>query len=217
MSGRLSLGAVARYAWGVYHDEFGEVRIRLPLALGISNKFPPLSMSRFRIRLLRLGGLPIGDRTTIGGRLWIAGGPTPATSFRTGVDCFLNDGCRLDTSALITVGDRVHMGHDVRIITSTHAIGSAWQRAGTSSAEPVEIGSGAWIGAGSTILPGVRVGAGAIVAAGAVVTKSVADNTLVGGVPARFIRDLDLTDGAARPAGRPDVLLLRTSEGGVHH
>ena len=177
-------------------DELGGVHLRLPLAIGISNKLPPLSLSRVRRRVLRSGGLAIGDRTTIGGRLWIGGGSSPVRAVTTGVDCFINDGCRLDTTASITIGDRVHIGHDVRIITSTHEIGPSGRRASWGSAEPVEIGTGAWIGAGSTILPGVRVGDGAIVAAGAVVTKSVGDNTLVGGVPARFIRELNLNRSA---------------------
>jgi acetyltransferase-like isoleucine patch superfamily enzyme len=211
-----------RYLVEVVGDELGEVRFRLPIALGINNKFPPLSLGRIRYRILRLGGLRIGDRTTIGGRMWIAGGPTPAQCLRIGADCFLNDGCRLDTSALITIEDRVQFGHDVSIITSTHEIGSAHERAGAGSAEPVEIGAGAWIGAGSLVLPGVRIGAGAIVAAGAVVTKSVADNALVGGVPARFIRELDVADGShrptmpserLRPAGEADVSMLPASEG----
>jgi acetyltransferase-like isoleucine patch superfamily enzyme len=49
----------------------------------------------------------------------------------------------------------------------------------------------AWIGANSTILPGVTVGENAIVAAGSVVTKDVEANTIVGGVPAKKIKDID--------------------------
>ena len=44
------------------------------------------------------------------------------------------------------------------------------------------------------MLCGVTVGANAVVAAGAVVTSDVAPNTLVGGVPARLIRRLDIPD-----------------------
>jgi acetyltransferase-like isoleucine patch superfamily enzyme len=47
-----------------------------------------------------------------------------------------------------------------------------------------------WIGAGATILPGVTVGENSIVAAGAVVNKDVAANTIVGGIPARFIKSI---------------------------
>jgi acetyltransferase-like isoleucine patch superfamily enzyme len=49
----------------------------------------------------------------------------------------------------------------------------------------VTIGAGAYVGLGAVILHGVRVGRGALVAAGAVVREDVADETMVGGVPAR--------------------------------
>jgi maltose O-acetyltransferase len=60
---------------------------------------------------------------------------------------------------------------------------------------PVVIQDHAWIGARAMILPGVVVGEGAVVAAGAVVTRSVPDYAVVGGVPARVIgqRNRDLT------------------------
>lgn len=55
---------------------------------------------------------------------------------------------------------------------------------------PVVIGNGVWIGANVTILGGVNIGDGAVVAAGAVVTKDVPAKTLVGGVPAKIIKQL---------------------------
>ncbi len=53
----------------------------------------------------------------------------------------------------------------------------------------VVIGHDVWIGHGVTILPGVKVGDGAVLAAGAVVSRDVAPYTIVGGVPAKRIRD----------------------------
>lgn len=56
-------------------------------------------------------------------------------------------------------------------------------------ARRVTIGHDTWLGHGSTVLPGVTVGDGAVVGAGAVVSKDVAPYTIVGGVPARPIRE----------------------------
>lgn len=53
------------------------------------------------------------------------------------------------------------------------------------------VGEKVWIGGNVTILPGVTIGNNVVVAAGAVVTKDIPDNTLVGGVPAKKIRDLE--------------------------
>jgi acetyltransferase-like isoleucine patch superfamily enzyme len=54
--------------------------------------------------------------------------------------------------------------------------------------------SGCWIGAGAVILPGVTIGRNAVVAANAVVTKDVADFTLVGGIPARVLRTINTSE-----------------------
>lgn len=56
-------------------------------------------------------------------------------------------------------------------------------------AKRVIIGHDVWIGHGATILPGVTVGNGAVIGAGAVVSKDVAPYTIVGGVPAKLIRE----------------------------
>jgi maltose O-acetyltransferase len=59
---------------------------------------------------------------------------------------------------------------------------------------PITVEDYVWIGGNSTILPGVTIGKHAIVAAGSVVTKDVPPNTIVGGNPARLIREIQPTD-----------------------
>jgi len=47
-----------------------------------------------------------------------------------------------------------------------------------------------WIGGNCTILPGFTIGNNVVIAAGAVVTKDVPDNVVVGGVPAKVIKQV---------------------------
>jgi acetyltransferase-like isoleucine patch superfamily enzyme len=60
---------------------------------------------------------------------------------------------------------------------------------------PVIIKKNAWIAIGVIILPGITIGEGAIVASGSVVTKDVPANTLVGGVPAKVLKEFEMQDG----------------------
>jgi acetyltransferase-like isoleucine patch superfamily enzyme len=60
---------------------------------------------------------------------------------------------------------------------------------------PVVIRKNAWVAIGVIILPGVTIGEGAIVASGSVVNKDVPPNTLVGGVPAKILKEFDMLDG----------------------
>lgn len=109
-------------------------------------------------------------------------------------DSFINYFCHIHCGdyGFVTVGKNVFIGPDVKICCVSHEIGASKQRAGVATKNGgIVIEDGAWIGIGSTILQGVRIGKGSIVAAGAVVNKDVKPNTLVAGVPARLIRELD--------------------------
>lgn len=64
----------------------------------------------------------------------------------------------------------------------------------------VVIGNDVWIGHGVIVLPGVSVGDGAVLAAGAVVTRDVQPYTIVGGVPAKFLRERFTREIAAKLA-----------------
>lgn len=93
--------------------------------------------------------------------------------------------------ANVTIGANCNIGAFCRFISDSHEVGNSSRRAGKGSFPEIIIGNGTWIGAGSIILGGITVGEGCVIAAGSVVTKDVAANTMVGGVPAKRIKDLE--------------------------
>ena len=105
-----------------------------------------------------------------------------------GKNVFVNHACTFMDRGGITLEDNVLIGPKVNLITTNHPINPSERRATIS--QPIVIKKGAWIGVGATILPGVTIGENSIVAAGAVVSKDVPDNTIVGGIPAKFIKSI---------------------------
>jgi acetyltransferase-like isoleucine patch superfamily enzyme len=103
-----------------------------------------------------------------------------------GKNVFINHACSFLDLGGITIEDHVLIGPRVNIVTENHPLDPTDRRALIT--QPVVIKRNAWIGAGATILPGVTIGENAVVAAGAVVSIDVPANTVVGGVPAEFIR-----------------------------
>lgn len=107
---------------------------------------------------------------------------------RIGKNVYINHLCSFLDMGTITIGDNVLIGPKVNILSEEHPVNPAERKA--LMVRPVVIKNGAWIGAGATILPGVTVGENSVVAAGAVVNKDVPDNTVVGGIPARVIKNI---------------------------
>ena len=111
-------------------------------------------------------------------------------NIKLGKNVFINSGCCFQDHAGIEIGDGTLIGHQVVIATLNHAQ-DPLSRADMFP-KPVKIGKNVWIGAHATILPGVTIGDNAIIAAGAVVTKDVENNVVVGGVPAKKIKDIEV-------------------------
>lgn len=105
-----------------------------------------------------------------------------------GKNVFINFDCTFLALGGITIEDDVLIGPKVSLITENHPLNPE-ERKGLAG-KPIVIKKNAWIGANATILPGVTIGENAVVAAGAVVSKDVPDNTIVGGIPAKFIKNV---------------------------
>ena len=104
-----------------------------------------------------------------------------------GRNIFINSDCKFQDQGGIYIGDDVFIGHNVVLATLDHEIDP--DRRGIVPA-PIKIGNKVWIGSGAIITKGVTIGEGSIVAAGAVVTKDVPERVIIGGVPAKIIKQI---------------------------
>lgn len=101
---------------------------------------------------------------------------------------FVNSGCKFQDQGGIFIGDDVLIGHNCVIATLNHVMDP--ERRADMVPAPVHIGNKVWVGSNATILQGVTIGDGAIIAAGAVVNKDVPERTVVGGVPAKRLKQI---------------------------
>ncbi|GAY73508.1 2,3,4,5-tetrahydropyridine-2,6-dicarboxylate N-acetyltransferase [Lentilactobacillus kosonis] len=103
----------------------------------------------------------------------------------------INIGAEIGADSMIDMG--VVLGG--RAVVGKHShIGAGAVLAGViepASAKPVQVDDNVLIGANAVVIEGVHVGEGAVVAAGSIVTSDVAPHTMVAGVPARKIKDVD--------------------------
>ncbi|MCG7376432.1 sugar O-acetyltransferase [Paenibacillus sp. ACRSA] len=106
--------------------------------------------------------------------------------FYTNFNCTILDVCE------VRIGDHCLMGPDVHIYTATHPLDPVQRAAGPEYGKPVTIGNNVWIGGRAIINPGVNIGHNVVIASGAVVTKDVPDNVVVGGNPARIIKEIEV-------------------------
>lgn len=106
-----------------------------------------------------------------------------------GRNVFVNACCHFQDHGGVTLGDDCLVEHNVVFATLNHGIAPEERKSMLPA--PIVVGRKVWIGSNSTILQGVTVGDNAIIAAGSVVTKDVPANTIVGGVPAKPIRQIE--------------------------
>jgi UDP-2-acetamido-3-amino-2,3-dideoxy-glucuronate N-acetyltransferase len=130
--------------------------------------------------LVNLYGCAIGDDTKVGAFVEIQKNAVVGARCKISSHSFICEG--------VTIEDEVFIGHGVMFINDRYPRATAAGRLQTEAdwaVTPTRVQRGASIGSGAVVLCGVTIGARAMVGAGAVVTRSVADDAVVAGVPAR--------------------------------
>jgi acetyltransferase-like isoleucine patch superfamily enzyme len=160
-------------------------------------------------RLVRLDGrvivrndgtMTLGDRVQLrGSHVPIELATFPGGELRIGAKTSINSGTSICAQRSVTIGANCGIGNYCLIMdTDFHDVDD---RAKGAEPAPVRIGDNAWLAARVTVLKGVTIGEGAVVSAGSVVAVDVAPYTVVGGVPARFIRRLERATGEGATTG----------------
>lgn len=112
-----------------------------------------------------------------------------------GNDVYIGPGAVfLSSDSEIFIGNKILFGPNVTIITGDHPIDLRGKyiydikKKSLGEDLPVTIEDDVWVGTGAIILKGVTIKRGAVVAAGAIVNKNVSPYSIVGGIPAKFIK-----------------------------
>lgn len=169
--------------------------MREMIFLPIANHLPRLmAMDLIRYIFYKLAGVHIEGRCIIYGPLTIR--PVGGTKNITiGKGSFLNTeirfGCPKDR---ITIGKNCQIGPRVCFETMSHGLVYEPGRGRGRLSKPIVVDDEVWIGCGAIILQGVTIGKGAVVSAGSVVSKDVEPLTVVGGVPAKLLKKIDVND-----------------------
>lgn len=162
-------------------DKNAQITLNAPLVAGI--KQVKHSKTETRIWLEKESFMVVNRQFKIFGNSYIRVAKKGKLILNGG---FINENVQITAGDVVEIGEDFTCGRDVVIRSyDGHTICEDGYRV----SEPIKIGNHVWIGQGATILKGVTIGDGAIIAAGAIVTKNVPAHSIVGGVPAKVIRE----------------------------
>lgn len=117
----------------------------------------------------------------------------PNAGIQLGKDCLIGEYTVIRGQGGVTIGDRVYTSPMTQLIAVNHVFNDPSQPFVEQgiTAEGIVVEDDVWLGANAVVTDGVHIGKGSVVAAGAVVTQDVPPHTVVAGVPARVVKEID--------------------------
>jgi putative colanic acid biosynthesis acetyltransferase WcaF len=150
-------------------------------------RWSPFFMRRWRVTLLRLFGANVAWNCSVS-RLATIVDPWNLTM---GALSSIDEGCCIRCRERVTIGEKTCISRGCDLLSGSHNITSPNFEMKTA---PISIGNNVWIATKALVGMGVTIGEGAVVGAGAVVFKDVEPWTVVGGNPAKFIKNRIIKD-----------------------
>ncbi len=135
----------------------------------------------------------LGVRSTIREGAWIqcrSGLNSRGTGFKLGNGAYIGPGAVIGIGGQISIGNNTQAGARLTLSAESHKRVNGNFTSGGVSRKGIFIGDNCWIGNNVTILDGVSIGDNCVIGAGSVVTKSVPENSMCYGVPAKVIRSV---------------------------
>lgn len=169
-------------------------RVKISHAYQLSAGKNMIIEDNVHINALSENGIVIGDNVSIArDSILICTGVIAhkGTGITIGNGTGINARAYLSGQGGIQIGNEVIFGPDVKIFSENHNYADPTQtiKAQGVSRKGVIIGDNCWIGAGVTILDGVNIGNGCVIAAGSVVSRSIPENAIAAGIPAKVIKN----------------------------
>ncbi len=166
--------------------DYANIRLAVNTTKALLNKMNEAdTVNKARKYLEKIIGAPVHGSTVIFTPFYTNIGK----NISLGKNVFINHACSFLDLGGIEINDNVMIGPRVNITSENHPVEPEQRK--TMVPGKVVIEENVWIGAAATILSGVSVGKNSVVAAGAVVNKDVPANTVVAGVPAKVIKQLN--------------------------
>ena len=141
--------------------------------------------SLIRVNVLRIQGATIGKNVKVFGRILVEG---RLTNLQIGDNVSICHGVVINLRDNISIGHNVHISPYVQLHTGSLDLALDNR---IHESMPITIEDNTWLASGCIICLGCKVGIGSVVAANSVVTRDIRPNCLYGGLPAKFLKNLN--------------------------
>lgn len=151
----------------------------------VNNIFAGAYLFEVKRKLLNKLGFSLGEGTKVVGPIYCS------ATLKTGSNCWFGKNVTIHGNGTVVLGDNCDIAKNVTFLTGVHATDPQEPDTEESLKPSIFLGDGCWIGADATLGRNITIGKGSMVLADSCVLKSMPENTLIGGVPARIVRKLD--------------------------